>query len=146
MVNLTDPDKTIIVQLCKGQCALSVVSGYKRFAKFNLLELSQKVPTHVFCLLGSAQSPCTSCYKRSSVSTHSAFCECRAALQYPICQHNTTDEQHPPLPTRTNAAASETCTALQSHCRSYDPSEHLVGMGVTLKYCLHTCDCSSRHA
>ena len=43
MVNLSDPDKTIIVQLCKGQCALSVVSGYKRFAKFNLLELSQKV-------------------------------------------------------------------------------------------------------
>ena len=43
VVNLNEPDRTIIVQLCKGQCALSVVAGYKRFAKFNLLELSQKV-------------------------------------------------------------------------------------------------------
>ena len=41
-VNLSDPDRTIIAQLCKGQCALGVVAGYKRFAKFNLLELSQK--------------------------------------------------------------------------------------------------------
>lgn len=41
-VNLDNPDKTIIVQLIKSCCAMSVVGQYKQLAKFNLRELSQK--------------------------------------------------------------------------------------------------------
>ena len=40
VVNLNDPDRTIIVQLIKGCCAMSVVERYKQLAKFNLRELS----------------------------------------------------------------------------------------------------------
>ncbi|KAK9810664.1 hypothetical protein WJX73_008554 [Symbiochloris irregularis] len=41
-VNLDNPDKTIIVQLIKSNCAMSIVGQYKQLGKFNLRELSLK--------------------------------------------------------------------------------------------------------
>ena len=40
VVNLSTPDKTIIVQLIKSFCAMSVVDEYKQLGKFNFRELS----------------------------------------------------------------------------------------------------------
>lgn len=40
LVNLNEPDKTIIVQLIRNYCAMSVVERYKQLGKFNLRELS----------------------------------------------------------------------------------------------------------
>lgn len=39
-VNLSNPEKTIIVQLIKSSCALSIVDQYKQLMKFNLRELA----------------------------------------------------------------------------------------------------------
>lgn len=39
-VDLTNADKTILVQLLKANAALSVVSNYKQLSKFNVRELS----------------------------------------------------------------------------------------------------------
>lgn len=39
-VNLGQPDRTIIVQLIKGFCAMSVVSDFKELGRFNVRELS----------------------------------------------------------------------------------------------------------
>lgn len=39
-VDLTNADKTILVQLLKSNAALSVVSNYKQLSKFNVRELS----------------------------------------------------------------------------------------------------------
>ena len=38
-MNLDKADKTIVVQLVKSSCAVSVVGGYKEYLKFNMREL-----------------------------------------------------------------------------------------------------------
>ena len=38
--NLNNPDFTIVVQVVKSACAMSVVRRYKEFSRFNLRELS----------------------------------------------------------------------------------------------------------
>jgi len=39
-VNLTDPKFTIIVEVLKGHCCMGVVTNYKRYKKFNLIEVA----------------------------------------------------------------------------------------------------------
>lgn len=41
-VNLKTPEKTIIVEVLKGMCLMSVVPDYNKLKKFNLHELGKK--------------------------------------------------------------------------------------------------------
>ena len=40
-VNLNEPDLTVLVQVMKNTCALSIVGKYKSLGKFNLRELAK---------------------------------------------------------------------------------------------------------
>lgn len=40
-VNLKEPSKTVLVQLTRNGCAMSVVTGYREYAKFNLRKLAE---------------------------------------------------------------------------------------------------------